>query len=88
MFESKKQLRKLLIEMHKMTEVIIARGGKLEMITTLLTKLPVNLATFLFQKMGSEKTLTGQIMLVIEDEEHPIAAENKAFAEDVWKSIV
>ena len=83
-FETPDAINELIKDMDSMKKIIVARGGQIDTTTGLLTTLPLPIAAQIFKLLGSEKNLTGKIMLTIEDEINPKRSLDGTFAHDVY----
>lgn len=83
-FESSASRREMVFLMREMLPLLKAKGGKPDMLTNVLTRLPSSLSSILLQKSAASGSLTGEIIRRMEGSGHTSTPEmNFNYLQDI-----
>lgn len=83
-FESRTSIREMVFLMREMLPLLKAKGGKPDMLTNLLTRLPSSLSSILLQKSSASGSLTGEIIRRMDGSGHTSTPEmNFYYLQDI-----
>ncbi len=82
-FESRNSLKEILQLMRELIPLIKARGGKLDILTALMTKLPIGFAATLLQKSSAPGSIAGEVMSRMEGTGHTSLELSYCYLQDI-----
>lgn len=72
-FADGKSVKEMILLMREMTPLIRARGGKIDFLTKLLTRLPIGISAFILKKSSAGDSISGKVLEMIENTNHASA---------------